>query len=150
MRISDWSSDVCSSDLTQTISPMIFVLSVRRAPQRLDLVVQAVAVVGDDAFDHREPVLDRPQFGAKLGVFLADQLDALHRLVAGPGVVGLPPGPLRGVPVFEAQPGVENPAADGATPLCRTTGAPGPVVGRGVERRTVGGGSGVCVSSSSG
>src|SRR3546814_14285609 len=81
MRISDWSSDVCSSDLTQTISPMIFVLSVRRAPQRLDLVVQAVAVVGDDAFDHREPVLDRPQFGAKLGVFLADQLDALHRLV---------------------------------------------------------------------
>src|SRR3546814_3278624 len=80
---------------TQTISPMIFVLSVRRAPQRLDLVVQAVAVVGDDAFDHREPVLDRPQFGAKLGVFLADQLDALHRLVAGPGIDCLAPGAVR-------------------------------------------------------
>src|SRR3546814_15794451 len=114
MRISDWSSDVCSSDLTQTISPMIFVLSVRRAPQRLDLVVQAVAVVGDDAFDHREPVLDRPQFGAKLGVFLADQLDALPRLVAGPGIDGLAPGPVARVSVFDAQPGGDNPAADGA------------------------------------
>src|SRR3546814_18356692 len=69
MRISDWSSDVCSSDL--------------RTPQRLDLAGHAVAFVGDDALDHREPVLDRSQFGAEMGVFLADQLDALHRLVAG-------------------------------------------------------------------
>src|SRR3546814_16894677 len=69
-------------------------LSVRRTPQRLDLAGHAVAFVGDDALDHREPVLDRSQFGAELGVFLADQLDALHRLVAGLRIDGLPPGAI--------------------------------------------------------
>src|SRR3546814_14902392 len=65
--------------------------SVRRAPQRLDLVAQPVALVGDDALDHREALFHRTELCAQLGIFLADQLDAFHSLVARLGIDRLAP-----------------------------------------------------------
>src|SRR3990167_6338729 len=90
----------------------IFSSSVRRAPQRLDLVAQPVAFIGDDAFDPREAILHRTQFGAQLGIFLADQLDAFHRFVAGLGIDRLAPAVFERIAVLDAQPGGENPSAD--------------------------------------
>src|SRR5690606_30161886 len=86
--------------------------SVRRTPQRLDLARDAMAFVGNDALDHREPVLHRTKFGAQLGIFLADQLDAFHRLVAGPGIDRLAPAVFERIAMLDAEPGRENPAAD--------------------------------------
>src|SRR3546814_18095088 len=98
MRISDWSSDVCSSDLLQPALEHVTpdaehhgkadddqkegdhvavhwsFSSVRGATQPLDLLIEQVAAVGDDAFDGREPVFHRATLGPQLRVLLAQQL----------------------------------------------------------------------------
>src|SRR3546814_5616788 len=65
--------------------------SVRGATQPLDLLIEQVAAVGDDAFDGREPVFHRAKLGTQLRVLLAQQLDALDRLVARLGIHRLAP-----------------------------------------------------------
>src|SRR3546814_10263116 len=94
------------STRTDTLFPYTTLFrSVRGAPQRLDLVAQPVALVGDDALDHREAILHRTELGAQLGIFLADQLDAFHRLVAGLGIDRLAPAVFERIAFLDAEPG---------------------------------------------
>src|SRR3954471_15060159 len=85
-------------------------LSVRVAAERLDLAVEAHCAVGDDALDIGEAVLDRAELGAELGILLAEQPDALHRLVVALGVERLAPAVFQRVAILDAQPGGEDPA----------------------------------------
>src|SRR3546814_8932511 len=54
--------------------------SVRRAPQRLDLVAQPVALVGDDALDHREAIFHRTELGAQRSEEHTSELQSLMRI----------------------------------------------------------------------
>src|SRR5947209_1999926 len=65
--------------------------SVPRDLQVVDLAGEAGAVVGDDPLDHRQPVLDRPDLGAELGVLLSQQADPLLRLGITPRMKRLTP-----------------------------------------------------------
>src|SRR3954469_21889565 len=79
--------------------------------QGFDLLRQAVAVVGDDAFDGGEPVLDRAELGAQLGILARQQFDPLDRLVVLSGIDGLAPGAVERIAVLDAKPRREDPAA---------------------------------------
>ncbi|KAI1692550.1 hypothetical protein DdX_21187 [Ditylenchus destructor] len=83
--------------------------SVLGNPQRFDLAIQGYTAVGDDALDIRQTVLHRTDLGAKLGVLLADELDALDQLLILLGIHCLTPGTVEWVPILDAQPGGEHP-----------------------------------------
>ncbi|PAV70836.1 hypothetical protein WR25_11534 [Diploscapter pachys] len=78
--------------------------------QRVDLASGALGRIGGDAFDDGEAVLDRPQFGAQLRVFLAEQFDALGRLLVLLRIDRLAPGAVERIAVLDPQPGGDDPA----------------------------------------
>ena len=51
--------------------------------QRVDFAGQAARLVGDDPLHRLEPVLDRADLGAQLGVLAGQQLDPLLRFLVG-------------------------------------------------------------------
>src|SRR5688572_21786971 len=103
-----WGTMICSA-----ISRSPYLRSVSRPAQGFDLLRDAVAVVGDDALDVGEPVLDRAQLGTQLRILGREQLDPLDRLLVMLGIDRLAPGAVEGVAVLDTQPGGEHPAADG-------------------------------------
>src|SRR3546814_6461077 len=87
MRISDWSSDVCSFDLESFCLILVVVSVEQRVAQLFNLVGDIDAAVGDDAFEDADAFLQ--PFGMRriLRRFLGCHLRLLVEhlaLVAGP------------------------------------------------------------------
>jgi hypothetical protein len=81
--------------------------------QIVDLAAQAAAVVGRDALQHLNPVLQRAQFGLQLRIFGCHQLQPLQRLVVLHRLQRLAPAAFQRIAVLDPEPGGENPATNG-------------------------------------
>src|SRR5687768_14933404 len=89
--------------MSMRILSMAVPRSVAGSAQIFDFLGDPVAVVGDDPLDIGEPVLDRAQLGAQLGVLAAEQLQAFGGLGGDPGLDRLAPARLERVAMLDPE-----------------------------------------------
>src|SRR6185369_7386717 len=78
--------------------------------QLFDFAREFRRLVGDDALDRFEPILDRPDLRPELRILIGQQLDALRRFTVGFWVNWLAPGTVERVTVLDPKPVVEQPS----------------------------------------